>query len=65
MDVEFKATGKSEVASVRDEAHARLVEYDGFLHENYEVLNHPIKNLVGMSTGCLMHSAMYAKTLQR
>jgi hypothetical protein len=35
-------------------AHARLLEYDAFLYENYEVLNHPIGNLVEMSTGCLM-----------
>lgn len=46
-------------------AHARLLEYDAFLYENYEVLNHPIGNLVGMSTRCLMYSALYAKTLQR
>ena len=51
--------------ALRDEAHAELLEYDGFLHENYDVVNHPIGNLVGMSTGCLLHSALYAKTLQR
>jgi hypothetical protein len=65
LDEEFKAAGSSEVEALRDEAHAMLLEYDTFLHDNYEVLNHPIRNLVGMSTGCLLHSALYAKTLQR
>jgi hypothetical protein len=65
LDEEFKATGSSDVEVLRDEAHVKLLEYDGFLHESYEVLNHPIRNLAGMSTGCLMYSALYAKTLQR
>jgi hypothetical protein len=65
LDEEFKTTRSPEVEVLRDEAHARLLEYDAFLHENYEILNHPIRNLVGMSTGCLLHSAFYAKTLQR
>jgi len=65
LEEEFEATGSPEIEALRDEAHAELLEYDGFLHENYDVVNHPIGNLVGMSTGCLLHSALYAKTLQR
>ena len=65
LDEEFEATGSPEVEALRDEAHARLLEYDCFLHENYDVVNHPIRNLVGMSTGCLLYSALYATTLKR
>jgi len=65
LEEEYKATGHSEVEALRDEAHTKLQEYDAYLHEKYEVVNHPIRNLVALSTGCLMHSALYAKTLQR
>jgi len=65
LDEEVKTTGNSKVEELKDEAHAKLVEYDKFLHENYEVVNTPIRNLVGMSIGALMHASQYTKTLER
>ena len=45
-------------------AHARLLEYDAFLYENYEVLNHPIGDLVGMSTRALIHCKLSTRKIQ-
>jgi hypothetical protein len=63
--VEYKKGGNDSISALREEAYAKLVEWDTFLHENYEVVNHPIRNLVGMSTGALLASAEYAKKLQK
>jgi hypothetical protein len=65
LDEEYKATGNDEIGRLRDDAHQKLHEYDKFLHENYEIVNTPIRNLVGMSIGALLHAAEYTKTLQR
>ena len=65
LDEEFRVTGCDMIGRLRDEAHRRLLEYDRFLHDNYEVVNTPIKNLVGMGIGALLHSAQYTKTLDR
>ena len=43
----------------------KLLEYDNYLHDNYTVLAHPIRNLVGMSLGSILYSAEYAKTKQK
>jgi hypothetical protein len=65
LEEEYKASGDSIISSLKDTVHDKLASYDKYLHENYEVVNHPIKNLVGMSTGALLYSSLYAKTLQR
>jgi hypothetical protein len=65
LDAEVEKGGNDHIKALKDEAHAKLVEWDKFLHENYEVVHHPIKNLVGMSIGALLSSAEYAKGLQR
>jgi len=43
---------------------AKIEEYYEYLNANYDVVAHPIRNLVGMSLGSLLHSALYAKTRQ-
>ena len=65
LDAEYEKSGNDTIKALRGEAYAKLVEWDGFLHERYEVVHHPIRNLVGMSIGALLASADYAKTLQR
>jgi hypothetical protein len=65
FDVEYKKGGNDNINALREEAFVKLVEWDTFLHENYEVVNHPIRNLVGMSIGALLASAEYAKKLQK
>jgi hypothetical protein len=54
--------GDSELEAARDEVMAKLEEYDAFLKENYEVKAHPIRNLVGMSLGSILHSVEYVKS---
>jgi hypothetical protein len=61
LDAELEAGGPETLAGLRDEAYGRLQEYDNHLHDNYTVVAHPIRNLVAMSLGALLHSAMYAK----
>ncbi len=65
LDDEFRATGSDIVEKLRDNVRRQLLEYDRFLHDNYEVVNTPIKNLVGMGIGALLHSAQYTKALKR
>ncbi len=65
FDLEYKKGGNNNIKALREEAHAKLVEWNKFLHENYDVVHHPIKNLVGMSIGALLSSAEYAKRLQK
>ncbi len=65
LDEEHRATGSTAMEELRSKAHDKLLEYDRFLHENYEVVNTPIRNLVGMGIGALLHAAGYAKTLER
>lgn len=65
LDLEYEKSGNSSIKAMREEAYAKLAEWDKFLHENYEVIHHPIRDLVGMSIGALLSSAEYAKRLQR
>lgn len=65
LDEQVNATGNKVIEELRDEVHAKLVDYDKFLHINYEVVNTPIKNLVGMSISALLHASQYTKTLER
>ena len=44
---------------------AKVQEYGSFLHDNYWVEAHPIRNLVGASLGSLLVAAEYAKGLQK
>ncbi len=65
LDLEYEKGGNENIKALREEAYTKLVEWDKFLHENYEVIHHPIRNLVGMSIGALISSAEYAKGLQK
>ena len=65
LDAECEKGGNDNIKALREEANGKLVEWDRFLHKNYEVVHHPIRNLVGMSIGALLSSAEYAKKLQR
>jgi hypothetical protein len=65
LDADHAATGNVAVGRLRDQVRDQLVVYDRFLHANYEVVNTPIRNLVGMGVGALLEAAQYAKTLER
>jgi len=65
LEEEHMATGQAALAKLRDRARERLIEYDAFLHRNYDVVNTPIRSLVGMGIGALIEGARYAKTLER
>jgi len=65
LEEEHKATGDGTIGRLRDEAYAQLLEYDRFLHANYEVVNTPIRNLVGMGIGALLEGSRYASGLER
>ena len=65
LDADHAATGNVAVGRLRDQVRDQLVAYDRFLHANYEVINTPIRNLVGMGVGALLEAAQYAKTLER
>jgi hypothetical protein len=65
LDEEYKATGNDKIGRLQDETKEKLIEWDKFLHENYTIENTPIRNLVGMSIGALLHAAEYTKTLER
>jgi hypothetical protein len=65
LDLEYEKSGNDNIKALREEAYAKLAQWDTFLHENYEVIHHPIRDLVGMSIGALLSSAEYAKRLQR
>jgi hypothetical protein len=65
LDLEYEKGGNDNIKALREEAYAKLAQWDTFLHENYEVIHHPIRDLVGMSIGALLSSAEYAKRLQK
>jgi hypothetical protein len=65
FDAELDAGGDESLAGVRDEVYGKLQEYDNYLHDNYTVIAHPIRNLVGMSLGSILHAAEYAKSKQK
>lgn len=65
LDEEAKASGSEKALELKERTHAKLVEYDKFLHENYTIVNTPIHNLVGMSIGALLQASQYTKGLVR
>ncbi len=62
---ELEADGSETLEALNNEVMGKLQDYDNYLHDNYTVIAHPIRNLVGMSLGSILHSAMYAKTKQK
>jgi len=56
----FDAGGSEVLDGLNKEVMGTLQEYD-----NYTILAHPIRNLVGMSLGSILHSAEFAKGKQR
>jgi len=64
FDAELEVGGGETLSGLRDEVYGKLQEYDNYLHDNYTVAAHPIRNLVGMGLGALLHSAVYAKGRQ-
>ena len=47
--------------TTRAEVEAKVKEFDDILNEKYTVVAHPIRNLVGMGIGSILHSAEYVK----
>jgi hypothetical protein len=65
FEEEVKASGSEKAQELKDRCHAELVTYDKFLHENYEIIQTPIHNLVGMSIGAVLEASQYTKGLVR
>jgi hypothetical protein len=64
FEAELEAGGSEKLDELSKSVMAKLQEYDNYLHDNYTVINHPIRNLVGMSLGSILYSAEYAKSKQ-
>jgi hypothetical protein len=64
FDAELDKGASEKIADLREEVMGKIEEYYKFLNENYDVTPHPIRNLVGMGIGSIIHSAEYAKTRQ-
>ena len=62
IDHQLQQGSDDVLATARDEVAAKIKAYDAFLNENYNVVAHPIRNLVGMGIGSILHSAEYAKS---
>ena len=43
FDEEVKASGSEKAQELKDRCHVKLVKYDKFLHENYKIINTPIR----------------------
>ena len=65
FNAELEEGGSEKLEDLNQEVMGKLQEYDNYLHDNYTVVNHPIRNLVGMGIGSLIYSAQYAKTKQK
>jgi hypothetical protein len=65
FDEEVKASGSEKAQELKDRCHDRLAEYDKFLHAEYEIVNTPIRNLVGMSIGAVLEASQYTRGLVR
>ncbi len=65
FNAELEAGGSEKLDGLNQEVMGNLQEYDNYLHDNYTVIGHPIRNLVGMSLGSILHSAEFAKSKQR
>ena len=64
FDAELENGGIEKIAGLRADVMGKIEEYYKHLNENYDVTPHPIRNLVGMGIGSILHSAKYAKTRQ-
>jgi hypothetical protein len=65
FEAELEVGGSEILEALSNEVMGKLQDYDNYLHDNYTVVAHPIRNLVGMSLGSILHSAEYAKTKQK
>jgi hypothetical protein len=54
--------GVGEVETLRDEVYSKLIYYDQYLHDNFNVTQNLIKNNVAVSISSIIHSAIYAIT---
>ncbi len=48
--------------SARKEVERKIKDYDTFLHEHYNVVAYPIRNLAGLCLGAILHAAEYVKS---
>ena len=62
LDAELEVGGNQRLTGIRERVWERLQKYSDYLSREYNVVAHPIRNLVGMSLGSLLHSAMYARS---
>ena len=64
FDAELSQGGDERISTLRESVMNKLNEYDSYLQNNYRVVAHPIRNLVGMSLGSILYAALYAQTRQ-
>jgi hypothetical protein len=65
FEKELRGGGSEKLDALSKEVMEKLQDYDNYLHDHYTVIAHPIRNLVGMSLGSILHSAEYAKSKQK
>jgi hypothetical protein len=62
LAAERERGGSEKLAEIIENVQGKLKEYDHCLHDKYKVIAHPIRNLVGIGLGSLIHSAIYVKS---
>lgn len=62
LDYELsKESGKAELEALKDETLDKLQEWSTFNNKKYDCKAHPIRNLIRMNLGSILHSAEYVK----
>jgi hypothetical protein len=62
FDHQLKQGDTLELKAARKDVEIRLKEYHDFFNKKYELATHPIRNLVGVGLGAILHSAEYVKS---
>lgn len=60
-ELSLERSAKATLQDCREEAASKLEEWNGVIEKKYECKAYPIKNLVGMNLGSILHSAEYVK----
>jgi hypothetical protein len=62
LDQRRNERDQPELKSAKEEVERKIREYDNFFHEHYEVVAYPIRSLVGLSLGAILHATEFVKS---